>query len=347
MKAMRSGSRVNYVSRRLLLLVPVLLGISVIAFVLVRVIPVDPAKIALGETALRREGGQATYEALRKEMGLDEPLYIQYFIYINQLLHLDLGKSFTTSRPVLEDLLRRLPATAELVLFAVAISIIVGIPLGIICATKKDTWLDHIVRLSSLVGVSMPRFWSGLILLTVFWFSLGWAPAPTGRIDGNIVLINITGSFVLDSILSLNIPALASSLHHIILPAICLSTSTLAYVTRMIRSSMLESLTQDYIKTARAKGLSERVVIYKHALRNSIIPTITILGLQIGWLLGGTVVVEYIFSWPGVGRYAVESIGNADYVPIQGFMLMMCLVYVLINLAVDVSYSIFDPRIKY
>ncbi len=324
------------------MLLPVMLGISIIIFTLARVIPGDPARLALGESATPQ-----SIESLRREMGLDKPIHIQYWMYLKGLLHGDLGRSIRTNRPVLTDLLAYFPATLELSLVAMIITIAIAIPLGILSALRRNSVLDHITRLSALAGVSMPIFWLGLILIYEFFFVLKWAPPPTGRLS---ILSTppekVTGLFLVDSLIAGDWAIFLEALKYIILPAFCLSTWSLAIVLRMTRSGMLEVLSEDYIRTARAKGLSQRLVVYKHAFRNAIIPLLTVLGINFGILLNGAVLTETIFSWPGMGRYVVDSISWLDYTPIQGLALFATVIYTGVNLLVDILYAIVDPRIR-
>jgi peptide/nickel transport system permease protein len=331
-----------YIIRRLVLLIPVILGVALITFGISHVIPADPARAWAGEKAT-----DEYVEQLREAYHLNEPLYIQFFYYVDSLSHGDLGTSPTTGRPVIDDLKDYFPATLELTLVSMVIAIVVGIPLGVLSATKKDRPVDHITRIFSLSGVSMPIFWLGLLMILAFSFHIDLLPSG-GRIDEWLgPPTRITNLYILDSLLTLDGTRLMSSIEHIIMPAICLAYATLALITRMTRSSMLEVLNQDYIKSAKAKGLPERTVIYKHALRNALIPTTTVMGLAFGSLLGGAVLTETIFSWPGIGRYAVDAIVGLDFSAIMGFTLLVALVYVLANLIVDILYAVLDPRIRY
>jgi peptide/nickel transport system permease protein len=324
-------------------LIPSLLGIVLITFILSRVLPGDPALMIAGEQA-----PQSVVENIRAELGLNDPLYVQFGTYVKQLFQGDLGTAWHTGHTVIEDFAVRLPATIELGIVSLLIALLVAIPVGIVAATKKESILDHISRFFSLIGACMPVFWLGLLLILIFYSKLGIAPAPMGRIGNDILPpTNITGLYLVDSLLTADRVAFRQALSHIIMPAICLSAGTMAIIARMMRSSMLEVIGQDYIRTARAKGLSEGNVIYKHALANASIPTITMVGLQIGYLLGGAVITETLFSWPGVGSYVTESILATDYAPIQAFTLLSAVVYSVINLLVDVIYGLIDPRIRY
>ncbi|MFC9711485.1 ABC transporter permease [Paenibacillus sp. NPDC056933] len=332
-----------YTLRRLLQMIPALIGIVVITFILSRVLPGDPAIVMAGEQAT-----DDVIAKIRMDMGLDKPLIVQFFSYVGQLLQGNLGFAYHTGHTVLSDFGTRFPATIELTLASVIIAICVAIPVGIIAATRKESFVDHISRVFSLIGACVPIFWLGLLFIYIFYSILGWAPAPMGRISGDLnPPTHITGLYVVDSLMTGDMVALKSSLAHLLLPAICLSTGTMAIVARMTRSSMLEVIGQDYVRTARAKGLSETAVVGKHSLINALIPTLTVLGLQFGGLLGGAVITETIFSWPGVGGYVTDSILAADYAPIQAFTLVSAILFSFINLAVDLVYGLIDPRIRY
>lgn len=333
----------SYVLKRLLYLLPTLFGVTVVAFVITRILPGDPALMVAGQQV-----SQATLEKVRASMGLDKPLLTQYFFYLKALLRGDLGFAWHTGHPVLHDLLTYFPATAELTLTSLLIALVLGIPLGVASATKSGGLLDHLSRVIALVGVSMPIFWLGLVLISVFFVTLRWVPAPMGRLSFAVGPVpSYTGSVILDSLLSHNWAALRDGLMHLLLPSIALSTGTLAIVMRMTRASMLEELGKDYVRTARAKGQREALVLYKHTLKNALIPTVTVIGLQIGMLLGGAVITETIFAWPGMGRYVTESIMATDYAPVQGFALLSAFLYAIINLGVDILYAFLDPRIRY
>ncbi|MFB5267749.1 ABC transporter permease [Paenibacillus enshidis] len=334
---------VIYTIRRLIQMIPALLGIVIITFIISRVLPGDPAVMLAGEQATPE-----TIENIRKSMGLDQPLYIQFFHYTGGLLQGNLGEAYHTGQSVASDFATRFPATIELALASLIVAILVAIPVGILAATRKESIIDHISRVFSLIGACMPIFWIGLLFIYIFYATLGIAPAPMGRISNDLnPPTHITGLYVVDSLLSGDFVALKSSISHLILPAICLSTGTMAIVARMMRSSMLEVIGQDFVRTARAKGLGEWIVIYKHALINAFIPTLTVLGLQVGYLIGGAVITETIFTWPGVGSYVTDSILAADYAPIQAFTLVSALIYSFINLAVDLIYGWLDPRIRF
>jgi peptide/nickel transport system permease protein len=331
-----------YILQRLALLIPVLLGLTILTFLLTTVVPGDPARLAAGPQANAEQ-----VEKIRQEYGLDDPIYVQYINYMRGVLTGEWGRSILSRRPVTSDLRIYWPATAELVIAALAIAVVTGIPLGIISAVKQNRWQDHSSRVVALIGVSLPAFWLALLLQ---WFvALRFGVLPIGgRINVQVgAPEHVTGMYILDSILTGNFAAFTSALLHIALPALTLSTGALATITRMTRSSMLEVLGHDYIRTARAKGLAERPVLMRHALRNAIMPTITMVGLSFGWLMGGSVLIETIFDWPGIGLYAVNSAMTLDFMPIMGIAIIYGVVFSLINLAVDVLYGFIDPRIRF
>lgn len=332
----------SYVLRRLLLLVPVIFGLTLLTFALTNIVPGDPALLAAGPQATDQ-----MVEEIRQEFGLDDPLPVQYANYVKGLFTGDWGRSVLSRRPVTEDLRAFWPATLELVLASMTIAAVIGIPLGVVSAVKHDRWPDHASRVYALIGVSLPSFWLALLLQWFVALKFGVLPIG-GRIDSLVgPPEHVTGMYVVDSLLALDFEALRSSLLHLFLPALTLSSGALATITRMTRSSMLEVLGQDYVRTARAKGASERIVLTRHALRNAIMPTVTMMGLSLGWLMGGSVLVETIFDWPGIGLYAVNSALTLDFMPIMGIALVYGIVFSLINLSVDVLYGFIDPRIRY
>lgn len=332
----------TYLFRRLLLVIPTLLGVSLICFFLTYMLPGNPA--------LAKAGPFATPEHLaemERAMGLDRSVPEQYFRYVSGLFRGDLGESAATGRAVSEDFAQRLPASMELTLASLLIAIVVGVPLGVLSAVHRDTLLDHVGRVVGIVGVAMPSFWTGLILIYVLFYHLGLAPPPLGRLGPGITPPqHITGLYVIDSLLTGNWLTLRSSLHHLMLPAVTLGFSVMAPVARMVRSTMLEILESDYIKAAWAAGLPRREVIYGDALRNAMIPVITILGIVFGFLMAGNAVVESVFAWPGIGNYAVTALMTKDSGPIQSFVLFVAVMYVIINLFVDLAYGLVDPRIR-
>ncbi|OCL27560.1 peptide ABC transporter permease [Orenia metallireducens] len=331
----------TYIIRRLLLLIPILIGVSIAVFLMIHLIPGDPAKIMLGERATPEDVAR-----LREQMGLNDPLYQQYLGFMKNLLKGDLGRSIFSNEKITTELFERYPATIELTIASMLVAVLVGVPVGIISATKKYSIIDYLTMTGALAGVSMPIFWLGLMVIWLFSFKLGWFP-PSARLSVGVELNNITNFYVLDSILTGNWVALKDSLYHLVLPSFSLATIPMAIIARMTRSSMLEVLSKDYIKTAHAKGLSNKVVVYKHALRNALIPIVTVIGLQFGLLLGGAVLTETIFSWPGVGKYSVTAILSRDFPAVQGSVLVLSTTFVFVNLLVDLLYGVIDPKIHY
>jgi peptide/nickel transport system permease protein len=331
----------QYAIKRFLTIVPVLIGISLIVFSFIHLIPGDPAVAMLGERATPQRVAE-----VRAQLGLDKPLYTQYFIYVDKVLHGDLGASILRGDPVLRDLVRRFPATVELAISAILIAISVGVPMGIISAVWRNSFFDGFSRLVALAGVSMPIFWLGLMLAWFFGVVLRWL--PTGfRLGTDVTLVSVTNFYILDCLLTKNAAALVSSLRHLILPAVALSTIPMAVIARMTRASLLEVLSQDYIRTAESKGLPQRSVILRHAMRNALLPVMTVTGLQVGRLLAGAILTETIFSWPGIGLWIYESIQARDYPIVQGATLFIATIFVMVNLITDVLYAAVDPRIKY
>jgi peptide/nickel transport system permease protein len=332
---------IAFVLRRIVGIAAVMIGVSVITFAISHVIPTDPVVAALGDHATDEQ-----IAAFRAEYHLDRPLPEQYVTYVTGILHGDLGRSIRTRRPVLDDLVDSFPATLELSFTALLVSIVVGVPAGIWSAIARGRVPDLIVRLLALAGGSMPVFWLGLIVIGLFYYQLGWLPGG-GRLDTFVAPPPPrTGLYVIDSLIAGDLEALRSSLVHLILPSLTLGYFSTAVVTRMTRSSMLEVLGQDYMRTARAKGLRERVIVLRHALRNALIPTITVIGLTFGSLLSGAVLTETIFSWPGLGRYATASAVSLDFPAVLGVTLLAAIVYPIANLLVDVAYYWLDPRIQ-
>ena len=279
-------------------------------------------------------------------MGLDKPVIVQYGIFLADAVRGDLGDSIVTGRPVTTELLARFPATLELTAFAMLVAILVGVPVGVISAVKQYSLLDKFTSVLALTGISMPIFWLAMILIVIFFVNLGWLPFP-GRLSTGYAVTSITGLVLVDSLLTLNFAAFWDGLKHLILPAIALGTIPMAVIMRMTRSSMLEVMGEDYVRTARAKGVVPWRVIFKHALRNAMLPTVTVIGLQAGLLMGGAVITETIFSWPGVGQIAYDSVNRRDYAMIQGVVLYGATLFVLVNLLVDVLYAVLDPRVRY
>ncbi|HEY6689858.1 MAG TPA: ABC transporter permease [Rubrobacter sp.] len=322
-------------------IIPVLLGVSIVVFFMVRAIPGDPAQIMLGQQAT-----QAQVQQVRESMGLDKPIFVQYGLFLKDALRGDLGNSIVTGRPVVTELLVRLPATFELVAFAMLIAVLVGVPVGVISAVKQYSLLDKTTSVLALTGISMPIFWLAMILVVIFGVNLELLPFP-GRLNPTTAITSITGLVLVDSLLTLNFAGFWDGLLHLIMPALALGTIPMAVVMRMTRSSMLEVMNEDYVRTARAKGVVPWRVVFKHALRNAMLPTITVIGLQVGLLMGGAIITETIFSWPGIGLYAYNSISARDYASIQGVVLYAAVLFVLINLVVDILYVILDPRVRY
>lgn len=333
----------TYIVKRLLGLIPVLLGITLLVFLFLHAIPGDTATTLLGERA-----SQEQVEALREQLGLNKPLPVQYLIFLGNLLRLNLGTSIISGIPIADELRVRFPATFELALAAIAIALVLGVPLGILAAIRKNRWLDNLVMSGSLLGVSLPVYWLGLLLIYLFAVNLNWLP-PSGRIsvDAALGFQPITGFYVLDALLQGNIPVLGDVLAHLVLPALTLSTIPLAILARITRSAMLETLNQDYIRTARAKGIAERWVILRHALKNALLPISTITGLQFGTLLSGAILTESIFTWSGVGSWIYDAILARDYPIVLSGVVFVAVAFVLINLLVDLSYAVIDPRVQY
>ncbi len=321
-----------------------LIGMTLISFILSQAVPADPVTANLGEQAA---SNPEVVAAFKRRWGLDRPLPEQYGIYLWNVLHGDLGTSITTKQPVIQDLRRHLPATIELAMVAMAISIIVGIPLGILAAARRDGPIDQIARVVSLIGVSMPIFWLGLVAIVVFYAWLGWAPPP-GRLSARLEPPPfVTGFMLVDAVLAGRTAVVIDALKHLILPSLVLSSYSLGVITRVMRGGMLEVLSEDYVRTARAKGVGERAVMIRHAARNSLIPTLTVIGLSFGGLLSGAVVTESVFSWPGTGLLVVDAVRARDFQVVQAVVIVFAGIFILTNLVVDVLYALLDPRIRY
>lgn len=331
----------QYIGRRIFQLIPVLLGMTFIVFLIIRAIPGDPAQVILGQQA-----SEEAIKALRTTLGLDNPWYIQYFEYLKGLLTGDLGESLRTRTPVSEEVWPYLAATIELSVFAIIIAVVIGINAGIISAWFQNSWFDYLAMIIALIGVSMPIFWLGLMNQWIFSIELGVLPT-TGRENVRDPVDVITNFYLIDTLIQGNFAQLSVVFKHLILPGTALATIPMAIIARMTRSSMLEVMRSDYVRTARSKGLKMFWVVYKHALKNAIIPVLTIIGLQMGLLLGGAILTETIFGWPGIGRYIYEAIGFRDYPVIQSGILIVAFIFVMINLLVDLLYGLIDPRIKY
>ena len=332
----------DYIIRRLILLIPILLGVTLLTFTVSHIIPADVARVFAGGEKANPE----TIARIRAEMHLDDPLYKQYYYYLNDLIHGNLGKSYSENRPVVDAIKQYFPATAELTVLAMLLAIPVGILTGIISAVRRNQWIDHVTRLIAITGVSIPIFWLALMLQITFAYKYPILPLDSRLGIDVMAPKHITGLYIFDSLVTGNFAALKSSIYHLILPAFTLGYASLGIILRITRSSMLEIVRSDYIRTARAKGLKERTVIYKHALRNALIPTLTVSGLIFAGLLGGAVLTETIFNWPGMGRFAVNAVNNLDFSSVMGFTVIMAIIMVTANLIVDILYSVLDPRIR-
>ncbi|WP_374650769.1 ABC transporter permease subunit [Dongia sp.] len=333
---------VRFLLTRASLVIPTFLGIVFLAFILIRLVPGDPVEVRVGERGISPE----RHAQLLHDMGLDRPLYVQFFDYVGGVLQGDLGTSIITQRPVLDEFLALFPATLELSFFAMLLALSVGLPAGVIAAVKRGSIFDHTIMGLSLTGYSMPIFWWGLLLILTFSVGLGWTPV-SGRIGNDFFFEGTSGFMIYDAIMSDEEGALGSALSHLILPTIVLGTIPLAVIARMTRSAMLEVLSEDYIRTARAKGLSTWRVVGVHALRNALIPVVTVIGLQVGVLMAGAVLTETTFSWPGIGKWLVESINRRDYPALQGGVLLIASLVMAINLGVDLLYGLLNPRIRH
>jgi len=333
---------VTFVLKRLALVVPTFLGITLLVFALIRLVPGDPVEALSGERGMTEE----RYQRLIHEFGLDRPLPVQYADYVWKALHGDLGLSAVTHEPVFSEFMARFPATVELSLMAMLFALLLGLPAGIVAAVKRNTVWDYSVMGASLTGYSMPIFWWGLLLILTFSVGLGWTPV-SGRLAIRYDIPAVTGFMLVDSLLSGDKGAFRSALSHLILPAVALGTIPLAVIARMTRSSMLEVLREDYVRTARAKGAGPLRVIAVHALRNALIPVVTTIGLQVGTLLAGAILTETIFAWPGIGKWLVEAIHRRDYAAVQGGILMTATIIIGVNLIVDLLYGVINPRIRH
>ncbi|AVK95434.1 ABC transporter permease [Lysinibacillus sphaericus] len=331
----------HYMGRRLFQLIPVLLGMTFIVFMLIRLIPGNPAQVILGQQATKE-----AVEALNASLGLDKPWYTQYFGYLGGIFQGDLGVSLRTKLPVSQEIFPYLAATAELAIFAMIIAVIIGVNAGIISAWFQNSWFDYTAMVVALIGVSVPVFWLGLMEQWAFSIQLGWLPT-SGRNDVRDPITAITHFYLLDTLMQGRFDQFTEVLKRLILPGVALATIPMAIIARITRSSMLEVMRSDYVRTARAKGQKMFIVVYKHALKNAVIPVLTVIGLQTGLLLGGAILTETIFSWPGIGRYIYDAIGFRDYPVIQSGILVVAFIFIMINLIVDLLYTVIDPRIKY
>ncbi|MDQ3397375.1 MAG: ABC transporter permease [Deinococcota bacterium] len=333
-----------FIVRRLAALLLLMIGISLITFLMVRMVPGDPAALYYGGAPVSEE----VLQALRRQWGLDRPLPVQYLYYLGGLARGNLGVSLTSGRPVLDDLIRRFPATVELTVAGVVLAIMAGFPLGVVAALHRNRLSDHALRIVSLVSLGMPNFWLGLVLIYLFGYLWPVFPPAEGRLASGIIPPErFTGLYIFDSLLQGNWAALRSAFLQLLAPAITVALGLIAVIIRMLRAGMLEELGKDYIRTARAKGLSARLIFYKHALRNAVLPTLTVISIQIGYLLGGNVLVEAVFDWPGIGLYYINAVNNLDYNAVVGTTLLIAVVFTLINLFVDILNALVDPRIQY
>ena len=335
--------RLKFIGKRLIYLVVMLFGVATLVFILTKMIPGDPTVANLSQRALNDPEVVAAYRA---KYGLDQPVFVQYILYIKNLLHLDLGTSIRTNKPVLDELARCYPATIELALFAIILAALLGILFGVISAIKRNSILDQMVRALSVTGVSIPSFWFALLVLYFFYYKLHIFPGP-GRLSNSFSApATVTGMYVIDSLIEGNPAKALDALQHLILPGLVLAAFTMGLITRTTRSNLLDVMSTDYIRTARAKGLSRVGLIVRHALGNALIPVLTVIGLGLGNLLGGMVLVETIFNWPGVGQFAYESVLSVDYPSIIGVALLIALNYMVINTVVDILYCVIDPRVR-
>jgi ABC-type dipeptide/oligopeptide/nickel transport system permease component len=327
---------------RLLTTIPALAGVIVVSFMLTRVLPGDTAAYFAGPAATPQ-----AIEQIRKHLGLDRPLPEQFGRYVADLAKGDLGQSLTTGQAVVSDIAARLPASAELTLFGLILSLSIAIPLGILAAVRQGSWIDHICRIVATTGVSLPVFFTGLLLVYLFYYILGWSPAPLGRLDVfNSAPPAVTGFYLIDSLIARDGEIFRAALSQILLPGVTLAIFSLAPIARMTRGSMLAVLSSDFVRTARASGLKPATVVLTYAFRNAMLPVVTTLGMVFSFLLGANVLVEKVFAWPGIGSYAVEALIASDYAPVQGFVLAMAILYIVLNLLIDVLYGVIDPRVR-
>ena len=328
--------------KRMMMAVPSLIGVVIVTFLLTRALPGDPAAYFAGPAATTE-----AIQQIRVKLGLDKPLYIQFVRYVEDLAHGDLGNSLTTGQPVGQEIKTRLPASAELTLLGLIVSVLIAVPLGILAATRPNSLIDHSCRVIATAGVSLPVFFTGLILIYVFYYHLGWAPPPLGRLD---IFFSpprqVTGFYLIDSLIAGDGEVFVAALKQLILPALTLAIFSLAPIARMTRASMLAVLSSDFVRTARASGLAPFTVVITYAFRNAMLPVITTLGMVFSFLLGANVLVEKVFAWPGIGSFAVEALIASDFAPLQGFVLTMAIMYVALNLIIDILYGLIDPRVR-
>ena len=328
--------------KRVMMAVPSLIGVVIVTFLLTRALPGDPAAYFAGPAATTE-----AIQQIRVKLGLDKPLYIQFVRYVEDLARGDLGNSLTTGQPVGHEIKTRLPASAELTLLGLIVSVVIAVPLGILAATRPNSLIDHACRVVATAGVSLPVFFTGLILIYVFYYHLGWAPPPLGRLD---IFYSppphVTGFYLIDSLIAGDGEVFVAALKQLILPALTLAIFSLAPIARMTRASMLAVLSSDFVRTARASGLAPFTVVITYAFRNAMLPVITTLGMVFSFLLGANVLVEKVFAWPGIGSFAVEALIASDFAPLQGFVLTMAVMYVALNLLIDILYGVIDPRMR-
>ncbi len=330
------------IGRRLLAAIPNVIGIVIVTFILTRALPGDPAAFYAGPAAT-----QEAVEQVRAKLGLDQPLWAQFVDYIGDLAQGDLGLSVSTGQQVLDEILRRLPASLELTLLGLLVACIVALPLGIVAATRPGSWVDHACRLITTLGVSLPIFFTGLLLAYVFYYLLGIAPPPVGRLDSMFSPPpHITGFYLVDSLVAGDVALCIAAGKQMILPVLTLAIFVLAPIARMTRAAMLGVLSSDFIRTARASGLSSSTVLYRYAFRNAMLPVLTTMGMVFSFMLGSNVVIEKVFAWPGIGSFAVDALVQSDYAPVQGFVLVMAMLFVAINLMIDILYTVIDPRVS-
>ena len=330
------------IGKRMLTVIPTIIGVVIVTFLLTRVLPGDPAIYFAGPAATPQ-----SIADIRKQLGLDRPLPEQFVRYVDDIAHGDFGNSLSTGQPVATEIRNRLPASAELTLLGLILSMGIAVPLGILAAVRQGSWIDHACRVVATAGVSLPVFFTGLLLVYVFYFLLGWAPAPIGRLDAfSTAPPGYTHFYLIDSLLAGDLETFRGALSQLILPALTLAIFALAPIARMTRASMLAVLASDFVRTARASGLSNRTVILTYAFRNAMLPVVTTLGMVFSFLLGANVLVEKVFAWPGIGSYTVEALIASDFAPVQGFVLTMAILYVVLNLVIDILYGVIDPRVR-
>lgn len=330
------------IARRLLGAIPALIGVVIVTFILTRALPGDPAAYFAGAA-----GTAEAIEEIRIKLGLNRSMPEQFGFYVRDLARGDWGNSLATGQPVLTEITTRLPASLELTLCGLVLAIVIAIPLGVLAATRPGSWIDHLCRAVTTAGVSLPTFFTGLLLAYIFYFLLGWAPSPLGRLDPySVAPATITGFYLIDSLLAGDGEVFMASLKQLALPAITLALFVLAPLARMTRASMLGVLSADFVRTARAAGLSGWTILFTYAFRNALLPVLTTLGMVFSFLLGSNVLVEKVFAWPGIGSFAIEALVASDYAPVQGFVLVMALLYVALNLAIDIAYGLVDPRAR-